>query len=647
MSTLWSYLLITACLLYGLGADETSETTRGRPFRRRKGPFQRRYGEVEEEQAEKKAQCKKPTIEHVERFSEDKEFYDSYEGIKVHCKSGYYPSSDTMMCFSPGDPKEWMPSTVTCLPQCRRPTVENMERISEDKEYYEKYDTAEVWCKPGYDPESFTMTCMEPQTSKEWTNIGTCKAQCKQPTIKNVGRLLPGQEYYNEKEVLTILCKPGYSPTSDTMRCENPNTPQEWNPPIVSCKARCKRPVIEHMLNPYPYKMSYDEEEVVRVDCKSRHYPSYDTTRCVHPLTPQEWIPAVTCIGMTVMEKVTSTSVSVWMSCTPSECPHHWRLEVELCDVHYGLCKTLDTEGNATFADLQPSYDYTIGITLHNNRTQTKMVPRLIKTNQPVSGQFNIEKFPTMEDSTMRWAVPYKWENITGFNLTVSARRDYDRSFALDDSIWFPPSVTEYKIPFQYGATYTISLRAFTSAGAERIREWITKTDIGDPPQHPKDTLRGNALQLSPVPAANGPISSYEVIVYPVQDRNLSMDCLGFINTPYNSSLTLSGYTAAVLPAETLTEPRTFPLGDNHHYNGFLNAPLIPNHKYTVYIRVTSRWRKVKKSSCAFAGVTQDKIIPSKKTTTVSGRNSSGFKSLAGILHCLCISTLLFHSCYV
>ncbi|PIO22977.1 hypothetical protein AB205_0032160, partial [Aquarana catesbeiana] len=306
-----------------------------RPFRRRKGPFHRRYGEGEEEQAETKAQCKKPTIEHVERFAEDKEFYDSYESIKVHCKSGYYPSSDTMMCYSPGAPQEWMPSTVTCLPQC------------------------------------------------------------KQPTIKNVGRLLPRQAYYNEKEVLSILCKPGYSPTSDTMRCENPNTPQEWKPPIVSCKAQCKRPVIEHMLNPYPYKMSYDEEEEVRVDCKSRHYPSYGTTRCVHPLTPQEWIPAVTCIGMTVMEKVASTSVSVWMSCTPSECPDHWRLEVELCDVHYGLCKTLDTKGNATFTDLQPSYDYTIGITHHNNRTQTKMVPRLIKTNQPGESIFGtVYKFP-------------------------------------------------------------------------------------------------------------------------------------------------------------------------------------------------------------------------------------------------------------
>ncbi|CAI9608016.1 unnamed protein product, partial [Staurois parvus] len=97
----------------------------------------------------------------------------------------------------------------------------------------------------------------------------------------------------------------------------------------------------------------------------------------------------------------------------------------------------------------------------------------------------------------------------------------------------------------------------------------------------------------------------YEIIVFGGQEGNSTKECLNFKNTPYNSNWPPIRYTAAVLPAETLTGPRTFILGDNHHYNGFHNAPLIPNHNYTVYIRVTSRWKQVEKSSCAFVGFLQ------------------------------------------
>ncbi|XP_040191906.1 receptor-type tyrosine-protein phosphatase mu-like [Rana temporaria] len=106
-------------------------------------------------------------------------------------------------------------------------------------------------------------------------------------------------------------------------------------------------------------------------------------------------------------------------------------------------------------------------------------------------------------------------------------------------------------------------------------------------------TMNDDTLQLHPVLNLNGPIRSYEIIVFGGKEDNSTKECLTFTTTPYNSSWTLSRYTAAVLPAETLTGPRTFTLGDDHHYNGFHNAPLIPNINYTVYIRVTSRWNHV------------------------------------------------------
>ncbi|XP_072254102.1 receptor-type tyrosine-protein phosphatase kappa-like, partial [Pyxicephalus adspersus] len=93
---------------------------------------------------------------------------------------------------------------------------------------------------------------------------------------------------------------------------------------------------------------------------------------------------------------------------------------------------------------------------------------------------------------------------------------------------------------------------------------------------------------------------SYEIIVFCGHKENLKEECLKYKNTPYNSSS--APYTAAILPSESLTGPRTVILGDNQHYNGFHNAPLHPNYNYTVYIRVTSLWKMVEKSSCALAG---------------------------------------------
>ncbi|KAM5193628.1 receptor-type tyrosine-protein phosphatase kappa-like [Mantella aurantiaca] len=106
-------------------------------------------------------------------------------------------------------------------------------------------------------------------------------------------------------------------------------------------------------------------------------------------------------------------------------------------------------------------------------------------------------------------------------------------------------------------------------------------------------TMSDDTLQLHPLLNVNGPIRSYEIIVFRGQEDNSTKECLTMQNTSYNSSWTPSRYTAAVLPAETLTGPKTFILGDDQHYEGFHNAPLIPNHNYTVYIRVTSRWKHV------------------------------------------------------
>ncbi|KAM8960970.1 LOW QUALITY PROTEIN: receptor-type tyrosine-protein phosphatase epsilon-like [Pelodytes ibericus] len=179
--------------------------------------------------------------------------------------------------------------------------------------------------------------------------------------------------------------------------------------------------------------------------------------------------------------------------------------------------------------------------------------------------------------------------------MNVSAEREYNHSFTGEEAHWFPPNVTEFILQFKYGTNYTIQLRGFTLAGAGEYTEWRYQTPISDPPTALQQTIsvgvRTAEMQLHPVPDLHGPISDYEIIIFMGQRKNLSGVCLGYSSTHYNSST--APYTAALLPAHNITEPVTLSLGDGKHYSGFLNAPLRPGYNYTVYVRVTSRWKEV------------------------------------------------------
>ncbi|XP_072270109.1 complement factor H-like [Pyxicephalus adspersus] len=245
------------------------------------------------------AQCEKPTIGNVQSLSNNKEFYNKGESVTVQCKSGYYPSSYRMRCDNPRTSQEWTPPTVTCTAQCRRPIIENVESLTNDKEYYNNGKSVTIRCKSGYYPSSDTMICHNPRTSQEWTPPTiTCIAQCRRPIIGNVGKITEDKEYYNKGESVTVQCKSGYYPSSDTMTCEGPRTAHEWTPPIVTCKAQCAKPTIGNVQRLIEDKEYYNKGELVTVQCKSGYHPSADTMTCDNPRTSQEWtLPNVTCTG--------------------------------------------------------------------------------------------------------------------------------------------------------------------------------------------------------------------------------------------------------------------------------------------------------------------------------------------------------------
>ncbi|XP_073468081.1 receptor-type tyrosine-protein phosphatase T-like isoform X4 [Aquarana catesbeiana] len=380
-------------------------------------------------------------------------------------------------------------------------------------------------------------------------------------------------------------------------------TANDSNPQVG--EAQCKKPTIDNVYSLSIDKEYYKKGEEVRVWCISGYYPSSDTMKCNKPHNSQEWTPStVTCIAQ----------------CSPPIIPNMEYISVD--KEYYNKNEEIIVRCQSGY---YPSSDT---ITCDNPRSSQEWTPSVTCI---VPGQIEIKKVPSMEDNTIRWSLSEKWGNITGFQMNISAWRDYNVLFAVDESLQFPPNVTEYKIPLQYGTNYTITLQGFTSGGPGEVTTQNIETDIGDPPLHMEETISDVTLQLQPVLSLNGPIRSYEIIVFGGHEGNSTKECLNFKNTPYNSSWTISRYTAAVLHAETLIGPRTFTLGDNHHYNGFHNAPLIPNHNYTIYIRVTSHWNHVDKSSCAFVGFLQ---IPPESASSIT-------PIIAGSIAAVCLLLIL------
>ncbi|XP_077346721.1 uncharacterized protein LOC143995870 isoform X2 [Lithobates pipiens] len=538
--------------------------------------------------------CKKPE-DLVMKMDPENKYYNIGDNVTVTCSVGYLPSHPSVQCVNTfGFYNQWN-NRPYCVALCKKPEV-SMMTMDPEKTFYEIGDTVTVKCLDESRNSYPSVQCVQIGSSIRWNNPPKCIRYCKKPTLGNLSIFYVNKRHYNKGEWITVQCLPGYLPSSQIMQCENPHSSQEWAPPTITCIAQCKKPIIDNVDTLFLDKGYYKKGDSIKIKCNYGYYPTSSSMRCDNPHASMEWSPStVTCIGVTFTDwKVTSISVSFQFSCTP-QCPDTWRFTVQLCptaDYYRDGYSCKDLYGKVgTFTDLKPYSRYHIQSKLHTGLEQFNLVNKVIWTDDSVTSQPEILKVPSMEDNTIRWRLSEEWGEITGFQMNISGWRDYNVSFAVDESLQFPPNVTEYKIPLQYGTNYTITLQGLATSGAKEVTTENIETDIGDPPLHMEKTIRDDTLQLYPVLNLNGPIRSYEIIVFGDQEDNSMKECLTFKTTPYNFIWSPSRYTAAVLPAENLTEPRTFTLGDNHHYNGFHNVPLIPNHNYTIYIRVTSQWK--------------------------------------------------------
>ncbi|XP_056408704.1 uncharacterized protein LOC130314468 [Hyla sarda] len=457
------------------------------------------------------AQCKRPAGKGIKPGGN--KFYNKDEYTYMTCETGYRlspsssppPSSMRILCINPGTDNEWNPH-LQCIAQCKRPAGEGIKPGG--KEFYDKYESLDVTCDTGYRLSSSSsprIHCINPDTDNEWSPPPQCIEQCKKPSIRNLEKLSPYKEYYNRGDKITLQCNPGYYPSYNTIQCKNNGSRSDWTPSAV-CIEQCKKPSIRNLEKLSPYKEYYNRGDKITLQGNPGYYPSYNTIQCKNNGGRSDWTPSAVCIGVkvTIME-VTSTSIQLSIVCTPDQCKDTQKT-IKTCikpqDPNIDSCKG---GKDVTFSGLKPYKQYEILIT--HRRSQLPLQTLHITTGETVPAAPEMVQMPSMEDGTIIWKINDDRGNITGSELNIVGKRDYNSSFSLNLTEWSPPNVTQYKISLQHGTNYTFRVRGFTSAGGGEYKDITMETPIGDPPE-PRVVRKDLSFQLVPVSDVHGPIRS-------------------------------------------------------------------------------------------------------------------------------------------
>ncbi|XP_031750860.1 receptor-type tyrosine-protein phosphatase kappa-like isoform X2 [Xenopus tropicalis] len=571
------------------------------------------------------AQCAKPTAPGIESVSNQREsnrdYYNRGEEVAVTCKKGYQSVSQIIRCKKTdknGTRSNWNVS-LPCIELCPKSALSlgTDVQLVPPQDYYLPNTGVSVRCPGGYKPSRDRITCKAEQNKSVWdvTAPILCVAQCAKPTAPGIESVSNQKDYYNRGEEVTVTCETGYQSVSRPITCKWNGTHSNWNV-SAPCIEQCAKPTAQGVNSSSLKKHFYDVGESVTVTC-ARGYqsvsraPGYQSVSgaitCETNGGRPNWNVSVPCIAFQVnVRRVTPTSISLQWECQPGPCRSYWSISVSYWPKGQKekVIHTV-TEG-ATVRGLEPHTEYIITIYGYRQGKWTELERRTIRTEESAPGKPDFTQDPSINNNTLKWRLLETHGVLTGYQLNISAHREYDITFSETESHWLGPNVTEFNMELKYGTNYTVTLRGFTVSGPGEPAVWAHETSIGEPPE-PINKWIGVANQaafflLHSVPSQHGPISSYEIIIAQGWNGNLSQICTSYTSTLYNSSQVPTLYTAMLLPAENVTGSMNVTLGDGRNDGTFYNAPLRSDQNYTLYVRVTSTWKEVNKSSCTRFG---------------------------------------------
>uniref|UniRef100_A0A8C5N598 Sushi domain-containing protein n=1 Tax=Leptobrachium leishanense TaxID=445787 RepID=A0A8C5N598_9ANUR len=507
------------------------------------------------------AQCRKPGGEGI--ISEQyKESYDYGEEVEVRCKPEYYALFQDITCGSSG---QWDVPLPCVAAKCKHPEGVVAVRTRKDRLYYRRRwieefyspgDEITVWCHKGYYSPHDTYTCLATENGSDWDRHDFCIPQCKAPSGEEIDLV---EKYLDQHEGWYFHFGQRYYDRWDYYDLWDYYDRRDY-----------------YYRRAHSGRSNYNNLwDTIMVRCNEGFFTPFKVYTCVSNGSSSDWDNPVSCVAK---------------------------------------CKAPRGEGIQSVSPSRKTYDHDdlIAVQCNAGYYPISVAMRCVTTNgshvwDPPApckalNETNVIKFPSVEDDTIKWSWQNHTEEIIGHQLNISARRAYNNSFIEKESHWLPVNISEFKMQSKPGTFYEIQIRGLTLSGAGTYRTWSFETPIAEPPVSVRNEVFFNGtttyVKLFPATDLNGPISHYEIIVKEME-TNSSDVCSGYSSTHYNANPRL--YTAAQIPAHNLTQPTTLTLGDGQRYSDFFNAPLNASLQYSVFVRVTSVWNEVKRSSCSVA----------------------------------------------
>uniref|UniRef100_A0A669CJG5 protein-tyrosine-phosphatase n=1 Tax=Oreochromis niloticus TaxID=8128 RepID=A0A669CJG5_ORENI len=271
---------------------------------------------------------------------------------------------------------------------------------------------------------------------------------------------------------------------------------------------------------------------------------------------------------------------------------------------------------------LDPDTEYEISVLLTRpleGGTGAPGPPLRARTKCAVPGAVPLESIQGSayeEKIILKWREPAQtYGIITQYEISYKAVSSFDPELDLSNQsgkvVKLGNETTHMFTGLYPGSTYSFTLRASTAKGygPPVITQFTTKISAPSMPAYDQETSLNQTdstvtVLLKPAQSRGAPVSAYQVVVEEERPRRArgTAEILRCYPVPIhfqNATLLNSQYYfTAQFPAAGIHSPQPFTVGDNKTYNGYWNAPLLPQKSYSIYYQAVSTANGETKIDC-------------------------------------------------
>uniref|UniRef100_A0A4W6FL12 protein-tyrosine-phosphatase n=1 Tax=Lates calcarifer TaxID=8187 RepID=A0A4W6FL12_LATCA len=272
-----------------------------------------------------------------------------------------------------------------------------------------------------------------------------------------------------------------------------------------------------------------------------------------------------------------------------------------------------------TIHNLTPFTNLSVKLVLRNPEGVKESTELEVQTDEDVPGAVPLESIQGSayeEKIILKWREPAQtYGIITQYEISYKAVSSFDPELDLSNQsgkvVKLGNETTHMFTGLYPGSTYSFTLRASTAKGygPPVITQFTTKISAPSMPAYDQETSLNQTdstvtVLLKPAQSRGAPVSAYQVVVEEERPRRArgTAEILRCYPVPIhfqNATLLNSQYYfTAQFPAAGIHSPQPFTVGDNKTYNGYWNAPLLPQKSYSIYYQAVSTANGETKIDC-------------------------------------------------